>query len=168
MHIIDVLVDTRAERSILSKRWAPQIGMDHDNKLTICLKGVFHSARIDGCIMIVSQEYICDILLAYTDEYLLTRIEVGDLMYKLDNTTKIWVITKLRLVYVGPYFVTRAISPILYEIERRRSIDVIHHDILKICRDRNVPLWMCSDRTMLSICMGHSGGDMYSICHSPQ
>ena len=68
------------------------------------------------------------------------------LVYKLVRTTKIGVITKLRPVYVGPYFVTRAISPMLYQIEGRRSIDVIHHDIWKLCRDRNVPLWMCRKR----------------------
>ena len=34
----------------------------------------------------------------------------------------------------------------LYQIEGRRSIDVIHHDLWKLCRDRNVPLWMCRKR----------------------
>ena len=68
------------------------------------------------------------------------------LVYKLVRTTKIGVITKLRPVYVGPYFVTRAISPMLHQIEGRRSIDVIHHHLWKLCRDRNVPLWMCRKR----------------------
>ena len=70
------------------------------------------------------------------------RFEAGDLVYKLDTATKIGVTTKLKPVYVGPYLVTRAISPILYQIEGRRSSNVIHQDRLKLCRDRNVPLWM--------------------------
>ena len=70
------------------------------------------------------------------------RFEAGDLVYKLDTTTKIGVTTKLKPVYVGPHLVTRAISPILYQIDGRRSTDVIHQDRLKLCRDRNVPLWM--------------------------
>ena len=70
------------------------------------------------------------------------RFEAGDLVYKLDTTTKIGVTTKLKPVYVGPYLVTRAISSILYQIEGRRSSNVIHQDRLKLCRDRNVPLWM--------------------------
>ena len=39
---IDVVVDTGAVRSILSKMWASQIGMDCDNKPAICLKSAFN------------------------------------------------------------------------------------------------------------------------------
>ena len=67
-NVIYVLVDTGAERSILSKRWAPQIGMDCDNKHAVHLKGVFNPAPTDGCIIIGSQEYMWDILLADTGE----------------------------------------------------------------------------------------------------
>ena len=40
---IDVVIDTGAERSILSKKWASQIGMDCDNKPAVRLKGAFNS-----------------------------------------------------------------------------------------------------------------------------
>ena len=53
---IDVVVDTGTERSILSKMWSPQIGMDCDNKPAVRLKGVFNPTPTDGCIMIVSPE----------------------------------------------------------------------------------------------------------------
>ena len=65
---IDVVVDTGTERSILSKMWSPQIGMDCDNKPAVRLKGVFNPAPTDGCIMIGSPEYMWDILLADTVE----------------------------------------------------------------------------------------------------
>ena len=55
---LDVVVDTGTGRSILSKRWAPQIGMDCDNKPAVRLKGVFNPAPTDCCIMIVSPEYM--------------------------------------------------------------------------------------------------------------
>ena len=48
------------------------------------------------------------------------RFEAGDLVYKLDTTTKIGVTTKLKPVYVGPYLVTRhqhiVFHPITYII----------------------------------------------------
>ena len=40
---IDVVVDTGAERSILSKKWASQMGMDCDNKPAVRLKGAFNA-----------------------------------------------------------------------------------------------------------------------------
>ena len=61
---IDVVVDTGTERSILSRMWSPQIGMDCDNKPAVRLKCVFNPAPTDGCVMIGSPEYIWDILLA--------------------------------------------------------------------------------------------------------
>ena len=64
----DVVVDTGTERSILSKRWSPQIGMYYDNKPAVCLKCVFNPAPTDGCIMIGSPDYMWDILLADTVE----------------------------------------------------------------------------------------------------
>ena len=49
---IDVVVDTGAERSILSKKWASQIGMDCDNKPAVRLKGAFNAPPpTDGRIM---------------------------------------------------------------------------------------------------------------------
>ena len=42
-HQIDVVVDTGAERSILSKMWASHIGMDCDNKPAVHLKGAFNA-----------------------------------------------------------------------------------------------------------------------------
>ena len=57
---IDVVVDTGTERSILSRMWSPQIGMDCDNKPAVRLKGVFNPAPTDGCIMIGSRS-ICGI-----------------------------------------------------------------------------------------------------------
>ena len=90
---------------------------------------------------LTARDHLTGIQARQKDYYNMTareqRFEVGDF--------SVGVITKLRPVYVGPYFVTRAISPMLYQIEGRRSIDV-HHDLWKLCRDRNVPLWMCRKR----------------------
>ena len=66
--------------------------------------------------------------------------DIGDLVHKLDTTTKVGLTTKLKPVYTGPFLVTEILSPILYRIEDRPS--VIHHNRLRICKDRAIPLWM--------------------------
>ena len=68
--------------------------------------------------------------------------DIGDLVYKLDTTTKVGLTTKLKPIYTGPFLVTEIMSPILYRIEDRKRPSVIHHDRLRICKDRAIPLWM--------------------------
>ena len=72
----------------------------------------------------------------------ITKYGQGDLVYKIDSATKVGVSSKLRPVWKGPYLVTKVITPMLYRIKDRKSESVIHHDRLKLCRDRNIPLWM--------------------------
>ena len=68
--------------------------------------------------------------------------DIGDLVHKLDTTTKVGLTTKLKPVYTGPFLVTEILSPILYRIEDLKRPSVIHHDRLRICKDRAIPLWM--------------------------
>ena len=63
-------------------------------------------------------------------------------MYKLDTATKVGLTTKLKPVYEGPYLVTKTLSPILYQIEGRRKNVIMHHDRLRPCEDREIPIWM--------------------------
>lgn len=67
----------------------------------------------------------------------------GDLVYKLDNSTKVGQSKKLRPVWLVPYVVTEVLSPIPYWIEGSWKTHVVHHDRIKICRDRVIPMWMC-------------------------
>ena len=68
--------------------------------------------------------------------------ERGDLVYKVKSSSKIGQSRKLTPVWCGPYLVTEVLSPILYRIKDRKQESVIHHDRLKICEDRFVPMWM--------------------------
>lgn len=68
--------------------------------------------------------------------------EVGDLVYRLNATVKKGVSRKLEPVYVGPLLVTEVISPVLYRVEGRKKSTVMHHDRLRICEDRFIPLWI--------------------------
>jgi hypothetical protein len=69
------------------------------------------------------------------------KYQIGDLVYKLDSATKIGQSSKLKPVWKGPLLVTKVISPVLLKIRDKRGEYVIHHDRLKLCRDRTIPLW---------------------------
>ena len=66
----------------------------------------------------------------------------GDMVYKIDSSTKVGHSKKLRPVWLGPFLVTEVLSPVLYRIQGRKDTTVIHHDRLKICKDRVIPLWL--------------------------
>ena len=38
--------------------------------------------------------------------------------------------------------VTKVLSPVLYRIKGKKQELVTHHDNLKICEDRSIPIWM--------------------------
>ena len=66
----------------------------------------------------------------------------GDLVYQINSATQIGHSRKLRPVWKGPFLVTKVISPALYKVRGRRDESVVHHDRLKICQDRHIPMWM--------------------------
>ena len=68
--------------------------------------------------------------------------QVGDLVYKLDSVKKVGFSPKLQQVWKGPYIVSHVLTPVLFKIVDRRKSYVIHHDRLKPCQDRDIPLWV--------------------------
>ena len=68
------------------------------------------------------------------------KFQVGDLVYKLDSSTKVGA-KALKPLWKGPYVVVRANSP-LYKLQDRKRSGVWHHDKIKLCQDRHVPLWL--------------------------
>ena len=49
---------------------------------------------------------------------------------------------KLNTVWTGPLLVVEVINPVLYWVLDRKRQYVVHHDLLKCCEDRVVPLWI--------------------------
>ena len=68
--------------------------------------------------------------------------EVGDLVYKLESAKRPGQSKKLSRVWSGPYLVVKVFSPVLYTIKAKRKEWVCHHDRLKPCQDRFIPLWL--------------------------
>jgi hypothetical protein len=72
---------------------------------------------------------------------------VGDAVYKRDTATKVGQSGKLKPPWKGPYIVVKVINTVLYEIEDRKKSYVIHHDRLKLCTDKDLPIWIQRRRT---------------------
>ena len=68
--------------------------------------------------------------------------EIGDLVYVLDTARKVGFSPKLQQVWKGPMIVTKVLSPVLFRVINRKKSFVLHHDRLKPCQDRELPLWV--------------------------
>jgi predicted aspartyl protease len=69
-----------------------------------------------------------------------SKFEVGDLVYRLDESAKVGVSSKLRPPWKGPYIIIKQ-DPPLFKIKDRKSVITIHHDKLKLCLDGSIPMW---------------------------
>lgn len=77
------------------------------------------------------------------------RFEVGDLVYRLDESTKVGVSSKLRPPWKGPYLVIKQ-DPPLFVVKSQKGIMTLHHDKLKLCLDGAIPIWARRARHRLS------------------
>jgi hypothetical protein len=68
--------------------------------------------------------------------------EVGDVVYKLDCSTKVGQSKKLLPIFTGPYVVTEVKSPALYVIEDRKRASVVHHDKIVLSKGSDYPQWL--------------------------
>ena len=68
--------------------------------------------------------------------------EPGDLVLMVNKSRIPGVSQKLMPVYRGPYMVQDVLTPVLLRVRDRRRCKVVHHDMIKRCNDRFVPLWM--------------------------
>ncbi|CAG2211763.1 unnamed protein product [Mytilus edulis] len=64
------------------------------------------------------------------------RYELGALVYKFDKTVN----KKFRSPWLGPFVITKILSPVVYEIRGEFRTEVVHHDRLKPCNE-NMPIW---------------------------
>ena len=71
-----------------------------------------------------------------------THYEVGDFVYRLNGASKTGESKKLKPVWVGPFVVIAVLNPVLFRVKDRKKEYVLHHDRLKRCEDRHIPLWL--------------------------
>ena len=71
-----------------------------------------------------------------------SHFEVGDLVYQLNAVSKKGECKKLKPIWIGPLVVTEVISPVLYRVKDHCHEFILHHDHLKLCQDRVIPMWV--------------------------
>ena len=71
-----------------------------------------------------------------------TLYEVGDLVYLVNNTSIVGHSSKLQPLMKGPFVVEKVNSPCIYTVRGRSRAMVVHHDKMKLCEDRCIPLWV--------------------------
>ena len=74
---------------------------------------------------------------------------VGDAVYKFNKAMTVGQCRKLQPVWLGPWIVVEVISSVLYRITNRKRSMVTHHDSLKLCGDRELPIWFRRKRNEL-------------------
>ncbi|VDI29490.1 Hypothetical predicted protein [Mytilus galloprovincialis] len=85
----------------------------------------------------------------YDLKYNQNMYNVGDVVYKLNQATKVGQSAKLKSPWKGPYLITAWRSPVLYKIKDRKTESWIHHDRIKLCEDTELPIWIKRMRNQL-------------------
>lgn len=63
------------------------------------------------------------------------------MFYVLDSSTKIGQSQKFRSPWKGPFLMIDCRLP-LYTVKDQKKEQVLHHDRLKLCQDRSIPMWL--------------------------
>jgi hypothetical protein len=69
------------------------------------------------------------------------ELKLGDLVYQLDTATIKEKTRKLSHSWKGPGVVIEKLTPYQYKIKVKRVIITANYDRLKLCQDREVPVW---------------------------
>ena len=77
------------------------------------------------------------------------KFDVDDVVYFLNSTTVVGQSKKLLPMWKGPLIVIEVISTFLYRLAGRNREYVKHHDKLRLCEDRDIPLRVRRKRNMV-------------------
>jgi ribosomal protein L21E len=96
---------------------------------------------------------------------------VGDPVYILDTATPKGKCAKLRPKWKGPGLVVRKITGYLYKVKLRKKIETINHDRMKPCNDRDLPVWLSTERKKIleGEIVGNSAktDSIFCLCRGP-
>ena len=73
------------------------------------------------------------------------KYKLGDLVYKRNRPGK-----KLDEKYTGPFFISKCLSPSVYEIRGKKKIFVVHHDRIKPYHSEDLPRWAANVKKNLA------------------
>ena len=69
-------------------------------------------------------------------------VYAGDLVYIRNHGTIVGQSKKLLPMWKGPFVVTKVMTHFLYRIAGCKREYIKHHDKLRICEDRDIPIWV--------------------------
>ena len=82
----------------------------------------------------------------YDENKHVRRFDVGDLVYRRNSAHKPGLNRKLCPLFSGPYLVIEMKSPYIYKVVDQKREMILHHDKLRLCETRAVPLWVARKR----------------------
>ena len=74
------------------------------------------------------------------------KYSVDDAVHRFNRSIVLGQRKKLQPIWSCPWIVTQVISSVLYRIANRKRSMVAHHDSLKLCSDRDLPIWLMRKR----------------------
>ena len=77
------------------------------------------------------------------------QYKVGDYVYVLDTAKVKGKNPKLQPSWKGPGIILVVLTPYVYKMKMKGKTINVHHDRLRPCQDRNVPLWLSKYRETL-------------------
>ena len=75
--------------------------------------------------------------------------ERGDLVYVRDHRRRKGISPKLQKGWIGPAIIIERLGTVLYRIQEKRKVRVMHHDQLKPYHSTDVPLWVSRFRATM-------------------
>lgn len=108
------------------------------------------------------------------------ELKPGDFVYQLDTATIKGKSRKLSPSWKGPGVVLDKLTSYLYRIKLKQAIFTANHDRLKLCQDREVPVWAQRLNQQITVGAGNSEeegcikdqgaskGKLYCVCRKSE
>ena len=74
---------------------------------------------------------------------------ICDVGYRFNRSIVLGQSKKIQPIWSGPWIVIQVISSVLHRIANPKRYMVAHHDSLKLCSDRDLPIWLLRKRNEL-------------------
>ena len=70
------------------------------------------------------------------------RFDVSDFVYKMNAVSKKGECKELKPIWIGPLLVVEVVTLVLYKVKDCCREYILHHNRIKLCEDRTIPMWL--------------------------
>ena len=78
------------------------------------------------------------------------KYSIDDVVFRFNRSIVLRQSKRIQHIWSGPWIVTQVISSVLYRIANRKRSMVALHDSLKLCSERDLPIWLLRKRNELT------------------